>query len=331
MNYVVVDFEWNQSAYGKGSENRKMPFEIIEIGAVMLNEQLQEIDRFSETIRPKVYKKLHYVTKDLTGITQEELNASDPFPYVLVDFMLWCGDDFSFCTWGNMDLVELQRNMKYYGLEDLLEGPVRYYNVQKLFRLLYAHDEAAASLEAAVDYFRLPKDDHFHRAVNDAAYTAEIFRKMDMAEADKLYSVDYYQNPKEKKDEIHLTYESYYKYISREFRTKEEAMSDREVRSTRCYKCGRAARKKMHWFSARTKAYYCLASCPEHGYIRGKIRLKKTDEQRFYVVKTLRLIDEEGAEKLRQMKSDVLKKRREKRQKGCCGSTDEKKDRTKGR
>lgn len=331
MNYVVVDFEWNQSAYGKGSENRKMPFEIIEIGAVMLNEQLQEIDRFSETIRPKVYKKLHYVTKDLTGITQEELNASDPFPYVLVDFMLWCGDDFSFCTWGNMDLVELQRNMKYYGLEDLLEGPVRYYNVQKLFRLLYAHDEAAASLEAAVDYFQLPKDDHFHRAVNDAAYTAEIFRKMDMAEADKLYSVDYYQNPKEKKDEIHLTYESYYKYISREFRTKEEAMSDREVRSTRCYKCGRAARKKMHWFSARTKAYYCLASCSEHGYIRGKIRLKKTDEQRFYVVKTLRLIDEEGAEKLRQMKADVLKKRREKRQKGCCGSTDENKDRTKGR
>ncbi len=330
MNYVVVDFEWNQSSYGKGSENRKMPFEIIEIGAVMLNEQLQEIDRFSETIRPKVYKKLHYVTKDLTGITQEELNASDPFPYVLVDFMLWCGDDFSFCTWGNMDLVELQRNMKFYGLEDLLEGPIRYYNVQKLFRLLYAHDEAAASLETAVNYFQLPKDDHFHRAVNDAAYTAEIFRKMDMEEADKLYSVDYYQNPKEKKDEIHLTYDSYYKYISREFRTKEEAMADREVRSTRCYKCGRAARKKMHWFSARTKAYYCLASCPEHGYIRGKIRLKKTDEQRFYVVKTLRLVDEEGAGKLRQMKADVLKKRREKRQKGCGGHSEEKSE-TEGR
>lgn len=87
MNYVVVDFEWNQSSYGKGSENRKMPFEIIEIGAVMLDENLQEVDRFSETIRPKVYKKLHYITKELTGITQEELNASDPFPYILVDFM----------------------------------------------------------------------------------------------------------------------------------------------------------------------------------------------------------------------------------------------------
>ena len=79
MNYIVVDFEWNQTSYGKGSENRKIPFEIIEIGAVKLNEKRKEVDRFSRTIRPKVYKKLHYITKELTGITQEELNVSDPW------------------------------------------------------------------------------------------------------------------------------------------------------------------------------------------------------------------------------------------------------------
>ena len=188
MNYIVVDFEWNQTSYGKGSENRKIPFEIIEIGAVKLNEKRKEVDRFSRTIRPKVYKKLHYITKELTGITQEELNVSDPFTYVLVDFMLWCGKDYTFCTWGNMDLVELQRNMKYYGLLDLLKGPVKYYNVQKLFRELCAHDTAAASLETAVDYFDLPKSEDFHRAVNDAAYTAEIFRRVDREAAKKLYS-----------------------------------------------------------------------------------------------------------------------------------------------
>ena len=41
MDYIVVDFEWNQSAYGKGSTNKKLPFEIIEIGAVKLNEKRQ--------------------------------------------------------------------------------------------------------------------------------------------------------------------------------------------------------------------------------------------------------------------------------------------------
>lgn len=45
MNYIVVDFEWNQTSYGKGSENRKIPFEIIEIGAVKLNEKRKEVDR----------------------------------------------------------------------------------------------------------------------------------------------------------------------------------------------------------------------------------------------------------------------------------------------
>ena len=105
MNYVVVDFEWNQNPYGRSNDNPKLPFEIIEIGAVMLDEDLNEIDRFSETIRPKVYKRLHYMTRELTGITQEELQRSEPFPYVLMDFMYWCGDEFTFCTWGNTDML----------------------------------------------------------------------------------------------------------------------------------------------------------------------------------------------------------------------------------
>ena len=42
MNYIVVDFEWNQSSYGRRT-NPRIPFEIIEIGAVMLDDNLQEI------------------------------------------------------------------------------------------------------------------------------------------------------------------------------------------------------------------------------------------------------------------------------------------------
>jgi len=313
MNYVVVDFEWNQSMGGRKASRRKLPFEIIEIGAVMLDENLTETDRFSQTIHPKVYKKLHRITGELTGITQEELDASDPFPYVLVDFMLWCGDDYMFCTWGNTDLVELQRNMKYYHLEDLLVGPIKYFNVQKLFRELVMPEQHSASLETAIEYLKLPENEEFHRAVNDAAYTAEVLRHMDMDEAQKLYTIDYYQNPKSKEEEIHITYDNYYKYISREFNTKDEALADKEVRATRCYKCGSSVRRKIQWFSGKSHAYYCLAYCPEHGWIRGKVRIKKTDENRIYAVKTIRLIDEERAEKIRQMKEEIIEKRRERR------------------
>ena len=38
MNYIAVDFEWNQNPYGKEAGNKRLPFEIIEIGAVKLDE-----------------------------------------------------------------------------------------------------------------------------------------------------------------------------------------------------------------------------------------------------------------------------------------------------
>lgn len=313
MNYVVVDFEWNQSSFGR-RPNPRMPFEIIEIGAVLLDENLHVIDRFSQTIRPKVYKKLHFMTKDLTGITQDELNKSDPFPFVLVDFMLWCGDDYIFCTWGGNDLIELQRNMKYYHLEDLLEGPFSYYNVQKLFRELYMPEQQAAALETAVDHFGIEKNISFHRAINDAEYTAQIFARMDMEKVQRLYSVDYFQNPKTEEEEIHLNYDKYYKYVSREFDSHDKAMVDKEVRSTRCFKCGRSARKKIYWFAGKSKTHYCVAFCPEHGYILGKIRFKKPEDQnKCFAVKTLQFISEEEALSIREMKNDIVKKRREKR------------------
>ena len=39
MNYIVLDLEWNQSAKGKKYALPGMPFEIIQMGAVKLNEQ----------------------------------------------------------------------------------------------------------------------------------------------------------------------------------------------------------------------------------------------------------------------------------------------------
>ena len=314
MEYIVVDFEWNQSPYGKGTGNKRLPFEIIEIGAVKLDEDRQFVESFSAVIRPKVYKKLHHMTHELTGITQDEIDHGELFTHTIVDFMLWCGEDFRFCTWGNTDLIELQRNMKYYHLDDLLPGPLEYYNVQKLFRILHdpQHRQSCA-LETAVDFFGLPKETDFHRAVNDAEYTAMVFNQMDLEQAEKLYSVDYYQNPQSTDDEIFLTYDTHSKYISREFQTKEEAMADREVRSTRCFCCKHHAAKRLHWFLGKNKTYYCLAWCREHGYIRGKIRFKKTDEDRLFVVKTIRIIDEEQAEEIRAMKKEMTDKRREKR------------------
>ena len=45
MNYIVFDLEWNQNPAGKKTRNDKLPFEIIEIGAVKVNSKKEITDR----------------------------------------------------------------------------------------------------------------------------------------------------------------------------------------------------------------------------------------------------------------------------------------------
>ena len=55
MNYIVFDLEWNQNPDGRRHPDSRLPFEIIEIGAVKLNEKREIVDIFQCLIKPKVY------------------------------------------------------------------------------------------------------------------------------------------------------------------------------------------------------------------------------------------------------------------------------------
>lgn len=313
MNYIVFDLEWNQCPYGKERENKKLPFEIIEIGAVKLDENRNVVDFFQEIIKPSVYHKLHFRTKEILGITSKRLEQGISFPCAAKKFLKWCGTEVKFCTWGSTDLVEFQRNLKYYQMLSLLKGPIFYYDVQKLFGLVFEKEKTTRSLEYAIDFLQMDKGEVFHQALNDAQYTAEILQKIPKDFVKKNYSIDCYQNPKDKAHEIYTVFNHYSKFISREFPSKEDAMLDKEVVKTQCFLCNHTAKKKIRWFSVNPKSHLCLAYCPEHGYFKGKIRIKKTDEEKYYVVKTLKRISEEEALEIRKKREAVRKKRRIKR------------------
>ena len=287
MNYIVFDLEWNQCPYGKGQENERIPFEIIEIGAVKLNNDKHIVDQYHVLIQPRVYKKMHFRTKEIIQLDMKDLENGTAFYKAIREFLKWCGEDYCFCTWGNTDLLELQRNMSYYGVLQLLKGPVMYLDVQKLFSIQFEDGESRKSLEYAVDYFQMDKETKFHRALADAQYTGLIMQKIDDEISDVYYSIDCYQNPKDKKDEVHVLYPRYEKYISREFDSKEEAMEDKEIVSSRCFMCKKNLRKKIRWFSSGQKNYYCLSYCPVHGWMKGRIRMKKAESGRVFAIKTL--------------------------------------------
>ena len=119
MNYIVFDLEWNQSPNGKEDSVDHLPFEIIEIGAVKLDEGFCQVGEFHKLIRPQVYKKLHFKISEVTHMDMRKLcQEGQRFEDVIREFVEWCGEEeYCFCTWGSMDLTELQRNMAYYGLD----------------------------------------------------------------------------------------------------------------------------------------------------------------------------------------------------------------------
>lgn len=313
MNYVVFDLEWNQSPDGKKYADSRLPFEIIEIGAVKLNEKKEVTDTFHRLIRPQVYNWIHNSIHEVIHVDYQDLAQGTPFPQAAREFIEWCGSDWYFFTWGNQDVMELQRNMKYYKQLDLLPGPVTYFDVQKLFSVSFEDGISRRSLEYAIDYLNIDKSHGFHRALEDARFTAEIVKKIDDRILPANASLDVYQNPKSRKEEIHISYPDHDKYVSREFPTREKAMKDREVTSTRCPICHLNAKRKIRWFMNNSKVFYSVSICHEHGYIIGKIRLRKTEDNLCYAIKTLKPVSEKEAEEIREKREALRQKRHLKR------------------
>ena len=312
MNYIVIDLEWNQSPYGKGTEVKQIPFEIIEIGAVKLNENREVLSSFSRLIKPQIYNEIHSITKEIIHIDINDLVKEELFQNVIKEFFIWCGSDYRFATWGNMDLIELQRNLDYYGIKGFIDKPIPFYDVQKLFALCYYQDRTPRTLEFAVDVVKLSKNEEFHRAYVDAKYTAEIFKMLDKNIVDRNYSIDYFHNPKSKEEEIHLHYDTYYKFISREFESKEEIMGNKDINSIICHKCNQRITKKIKWFTTNSKNYYSLGYCKKHGYIKGKIRIKRTVNSDVYAVKVVKAITEDDASLLMERYAEAKRRKKEK-------------------
>ena len=77
MNYIVFDLEWNQNPDGRKHPDSRLPFEIIEIGAVKLNEKREIIDTFQCLIKPKVYHWIHdSIDRKSTRLNSSHLEQS---------------------------------------------------------------------------------------------------------------------------------------------------------------------------------------------------------------------------------------------------------------
>ena len=153
MNYIVMDLEWNQGFRGRDRENETIPFEIIEIGAVKLNSEFYETGTFSRLVKPQIYREMNQITSQLVHINMRQLYREKSFVEVMEDFLEWCGrEEYIFVTWGTLDLTELQRNMRFYDMEPLFDGPAKFLDMQKIFSIAYEDSKIRRTLEWAIEY-----------------------------------------------------------------------------------------------------------------------------------------------------------------------------------
>ena len=314
MNYIVFDLEWNQSPKGKEGAIDHLPFEIIEIGAIKLDENRNPIGEFQQLVSPSVYSQIHYKISEVTHLDMKTLQREGvPFSEAISSFLAWCGKDFWFVTWGSMDLTELQWNMVYFGEEIPFPMPLLYYDLQKLYSLEYHGGDEKMSLDQAVEEMGIPVDEEkpFHHALDDAFYTGQIMAKMGFDQVKAFISMDYYRLPEREEDQVVLNFPGYTKFVSREFWDKEEVLASRKVNEVMCCCCHRLLRKKIRWFAVNSKLYVCLAVCPEHGLIRSKIRIKKSESGNVFAVRTTKLATEKDALAIAQKRDEVRKRRTE--------------------
>ncbi len=182
MYYIIFDLEWN-GAYCYSTQS--FMNEIIEIGAVKLDEKLNIVDTYKQMIFPHFTKKLSGRCKRLTNITNDEVRENGiDFVDAFRDFARWGqGDDNVYMSWSNSDLYVLTQNFTQNTGSAHIDFIKNYCDVQKYCMSFIKKEDNPdgnqVSLENCAELFNIDFDtDKLHRALADCYVTVECLKKV---------------------------------------------------------------------------------------------------------------------------------------------------------
>lgn len=184
MDYILMDLEWNCPYSKVVTKNQTdIDCEIVQIGAVKVDEKFEIIDTFKIMVMPKYYPKMHKKVANLTGIQTDDLQYGFPFKKAFSYFSKWCGDDFIFLTWGPDDIYTLAKNMGVYKLDAKWIPPS--YDIQMISKVQTAQKGRTSLINAVNHFEKTPYSNH--DALNDAKNVAIICRFLDIPNAIEKY------------------------------------------------------------------------------------------------------------------------------------------------
>ena len=249
MQYIVIDLEWNGS-YSKKAHGYFN--EIIEVGAVKVDEQMRVVDTFRAAIKPVVSKKLSTIVTDLTNITAEELEDGTTFTAMMRQLTRWMGNDSStVLTWSTTDLLVLMENCRYFTGWQEIPFLQNYMDFQAYAQQrMGVESSQQLGLARAGEMLGIPEDNmSLHRALDDSKLTAAILQKV--------------YDPNSFASAIMPVDDEFYKRIT--FKTViikdlDDPLVKRSELTFDCPLCGKNMRRKGSW-RFRNRAFCAEFSC----------------------------------------------------------------------
>lgn len=181
MKHIVVDLEMNNIS-SKSEARNVCSMEVIEIGAVMLDDKLQEISSFRTYIKPEYNTSIVSKITRLTGITNEMVENAPRFSEAFKMFTNWClgtGDEIKIYAWSDNDYNQVSKELvlKKYSVSDeekqIIEN--EWTDFQQEFDM-HLGFERQISLKLALDMAGIDFSGREHDALDDARNTAELLQ-----------------------------------------------------------------------------------------------------------------------------------------------------------
>jgi inhibitor of KinA sporulation pathway (predicted exonuclease) len=178
MVHIVIDLEMNPIKRALKDIRRFLQDEVIEFGAVKLDENYKQIDEFQSYVRPEFSEITPHITK-LTGITNEKVADKNTFETEFQKFFDWIGGwDMKIYSWSASDIKQLKNECNYKLKSfDVNRMERQWIDIQKEFDdRIGLHNNL--SLKDAVGAMNRDFEGTAHTALADAANTAAILALM---------------------------------------------------------------------------------------------------------------------------------------------------------
>ncbi len=177
MNYIILDMEWDSAYYPPA---KQFINQILQIGAVKLDEDFNIVDVFDKTIKSSFSRRVTKRFTELTGISKEDMLAGVELSDAVSEYNKWASGETITMTWSTSDLYTILQNEKcllknlkfrfdkYLDLQKYIEGELRLLGHECNSQISLLH--AAELLNVTTEKFDL------HTAKDDSLLSAALLK-----------------------------------------------------------------------------------------------------------------------------------------------------------